>query len=35
VALGIAQGCQIVRVHDVKEMKRVAAMTDAIVYRLA
>ncbi|KIL34975.1 dihydropteroate synthase [Cohnella kolymensis] len=33
VALGIAQGCQIVRVHDVKEIKRVAAMTDAIVYR--
>ena len=31
-ALGIAQGCQIVRVHDVKQMKRVAAMTDAIVY---
>ncbi|CAG7656398.1 dihydropteroate synthase [Paenibacillus allorhizosphaerae] len=30
VALGIAQGCQIVRVHDVKEMKRVARMTDAI-----
>ena len=35
VALGIAQGCQIVRVHDVKPMKRVAAMTDAIVYRRA
>lgn len=33
VALGIAQGCQIVRVHDVKQMKRVAAMTDAIAYR--
>jgi dihydropteroate synthase len=33
VALGIAQGCQIVRVHDVLQMKRVAAMTDAIVYR--
>ncbi|MFC5406862.1 dihydropteroate synthase [Cohnella soli] len=32
-ALGIAQGCQIVRVHDVPEMKKVAAMTDAIVYR--
>ncbi|CAG7649896.1 Dihydropteroate synthase [Paenibacillus solanacearum] len=30
VALGIAQGCQIVRVHDVKEMKRVARMTDAM-----
>ncbi|TJY38545.1 dihydropteroate synthase [Cohnella pontilimi] len=35
VSLGIAQGCQIVRVHDVKQMKRVAAMTDAIVYRQA
>lgn len=35
VALGIAQGCQIVRVHDVAQMKRVAAMTDAIVYRQA
>ncbi|CAI6084606.1 dihydropteroate synthase [Cohnella sp. JJ-181] len=34
-ALGIAQGCQIVRVHDVRAMKRVAAMTDAIVYRQA
>lgn len=32
-ALGIMQGCQIVRVHDVKQMKRVAAMTDAIAYR--
>lgn len=35
VALGIAQGCQMVRVHDVKQMKRVADMTDAIVYRQA
>ncbi|EXX86749.1 dihydropteroate synthase [Paenibacillus darwinianus] len=35
VALGIAQGCQIVRVHDVKAMKRLAAMTDAVVYRRA
>ncbi|GGG24899.1 dihydropteroate synthase [Paenibacillus abyssi] len=33
VALGIAQGCQIVRVHDVRVMKRIAMMTDAIVYR--
>jgi dihydropteroate synthase len=33
VALGIAQGCQIVRVHDIKQMKRVALMTDAIVLR--
>lgn len=32
-ALGIAQGCQIVRVHDVLQMKRVAAMSDAIIYR--
>jgi len=33
VALGISQGCQIIRVHDIKEMKRVALMTDAIVQR--
>jgi dihydropteroate synthase len=33
VALGIAQGCQIVRVHDIKQMKRVSSMTDAIVRR--
>jgi dihydropteroate synthase len=33
VALGIAQGCEIVRVHDIKQMKRVAVMTDAIVRR--
>ncbi|RKP45396.1 dihydropteroate synthase [Cohnella endophytica] len=32
-ALGIAQGCQIVRVHDVLQMKRMATMTDAIVHR--
>jgi dihydropteroate synthase len=31
VALGIAQGCQMIRVHDVRQMKRVALMTDAIV----
>ncbi len=31
VALGIAQGADIVRVHDVKEMARVARMTDAVV----
>lgn len=30
VALGIAHGCGIMRVHDVREMKRVAAMADAI-----
>ncbi|GIP55711.1 dihydropteroate synthase [Paenibacillus vini] len=32
VAFGIAQGCQIVRVHDVKEIKRTAQMCDAILY---
>ncbi|MDQ6420697.1 dihydropteroate synthase [Paenibacillus sp. LHD-117] len=32
VALGIAHGCQIVRVHDVREMKLTALMTDAIQY---
>jgi len=31
VAVGIARGADIVRVHDVKEMVRVAKMTDAIV----
>jgi dihydropteroate synthase len=31
VALGIASGVEIVRVHDVKQMKRVAMMADAIV----
>ncbi|KAF1085807.1 Dihydropteroate synthase [Sporotomaculum syntrophicum] len=31
VALGIASGTDIVRVHDVKEMVRVARMTDAVV----
>lgn len=31
VALGIAYGADIVRVHDVLEMKRVAVMTDAII----
>ncbi|MBU0495417.1 MAG: dihydropteroate synthase [Chloroflexi bacterium] len=31
VALAIARGADIVRVHDVKEMARVARMTDAIV----
>ncbi|BBI30687.1 dihydropteroate synthase [Cohnella abietis] len=34
-ALGIVQGCQIMRVHDVRQMKRLATMTDAIVYRQA
>ncbi|MDK2981910.1 MAG: 2-amino-4-hydroxy-6-hydroxymethyldihydropteridine diphosphokinase / dihydropteroate synthase [Chloroflexota bacterium] len=33
VALGIARGADIVRVHDVKEMARVAKMSDAIIGR--
>jgi dihydropteroate synthase len=31
VAIGIARGADILRVHDVKEMVRIARMTDAIV----
>lgn len=31
VTLGITKGCNIVRVHDVKEMVRIARMTDAMV----
>ena len=31
VAVGIARGADLIRVHDVKEMVRVAKMTDAIV----
>lgn len=31
VALGVAKGCHMVRVHDVKEMKRVTTMMDAMV----
>jgi dihydropteroate synthase len=31
VALGIAQGCQIMRVHDVAEMSKTIRMTDAIM----
>ena len=31
VALGIAAGVNIIRVHDIKEMRRVAIMTDAMV----
>lgn len=31
VAIGIAHGADIVRVHDVESMVRVAKMTDAIV----
>jgi len=33
VAVGITRGADIIRVHDVKEMARVAKMTDAIVRR--
>ena len=32
VALGIAQGCQIVRVHDIAEIKQTVKMCDAIIY---
>lgn len=35
VAVGIARGADIIRVHDVKEMTRVARMTDAIIRRLS
>jgi len=35
VAVGIARGADIVRVHDVEPMLRVARMTDAIVRRVA
>jgi dihydropteroate synthase len=31
IAIGIARGTDLIRVHDVKEMARVAKMTDAIV----
>lgn len=31
--VGIAQGCQILRVHDVKAMKKAALLADAILYR--
>ena len=34
VAFGIAQGCQIVRVHDVAAIKRTAVMCDAMLYTL-
>ena len=33
VAFGIAQGCQMVRVHDVKPIRRTADMCDAMLYR--
>ncbi|AIQ10659.1 dihydropteroate synthase [Paenibacillus durus] len=32
VAFGIAQGCQIVRVHDVRLIKRTVTMCDAMLY---
>ncbi|EHS59955.1 dihydropteroate synthase [Paenibacillus kribbensis] len=32
VAFGIAQGCQMVRVHDVAQIKRTVRMCDAMVY---
>lgn len=32
VAYGITKGCQLMRVHDVKEMVRVTRMMDALVY---
>ncbi|REK54673.1 MAG: dihydropteroate synthase [Thermobacillus sp.] len=35
VALGIAQGCQVVRVHDVDRIVRTVRITDAVVYRQA
>jgi len=35
VALGIAHGADIVRVHDVREMARVAKMSDAIIGRFS
>jgi dihydropteroate synthase len=35
VAVGITRGADIIRVHDVKEIARVARMTDAIVRRPA
>ena len=30
-AIGIMAGCEMIRVHDVKENKRVCQMTDAII----
>jgi dihydropteroate synthase len=35
VAVGITRGADLIRVHDVKEMARVAKMTDAIVRTIA
>ena len=31
IAVGITRGADLIRVHDVKEMGRVAKMTDALV----
>ena len=31
ICFGIQQGCQIIRVHDVKEMSRTAKMMDALM----
>ena len=31
VCLGIEKGCDIIRVHDVKEMARMAKMMDAMI----
>jgi dihydropteroate synthase len=31
IAIGIARGADMVRVHDVKEMMRVCRMSDAII----
>jgi len=35
VAFGIAQGCQIIRVHDVASIKRTVLMCDAMLYATA
>ncbi|WP_379136989.1 dihydropteroate synthase [Paenibacillus sp. sgz500958] len=35
VAFGIAQGCQIIRVHDVAKIKRTTVMCDAMLYSVA
>ena len=31
ICYGIQKGCQIIRVHDVKEMSRMAKMMDALM----
>jgi dihydropteroate synthase len=31
ICYGIQQGCKIIRVHDVKEMSRMAKMMDALM----